>query len=347
MKKQTTNWIKRAGIAMLVSSIVLAGCGGGKKAETTPTPGAGNGKSDVKIGMVTNVGGVNDKSFNQGAWDGLQNLGKETGASVKYLESKSNADYIPNLSQFVKGNYDLTWGIGLPLSDAVKEIASKNPEEKLAIIDNVVELPNVASILFSENEGSFLAGVVAGMMTKTNKVAFIGGLEIPVIKRFEVGFKAGVLAANPDAKVSTNYTGAFDKPDFGKAAAASMYNSGVDIIFHASGETGNGVFNEAKSRVKQGKTAWVIGVDMDQSVEFGDEVTLTSMVKRVNDAVLRVSKDMMDGKFAGGKTTVLGLKENGVGLADTSSKNVPADVLAKVEEFKAKIISGEIKVPTS
>ncbi|WP_442602679.1 BMP family lipoprotein [Paenibacillus sp. KN14-4R] len=347
MNKQTKKWMGRTGIAMLICSVILTGCGGKKSTETSPAPATGAPKSEAKVGMVTNVGGVNDKSFNQSAWAGLTTLQKETGASIKYLESKSNADYIPNLSQFVKGKYDLTWGIGQALSDAVKETAQKNPDAKLAMIDNIVDLPNVESVLFAEHEGSFLAGVVAGSMTKTNKVGFIGGIELPVIKRFEAGFKAGVAAANPEAKITTNYTGAFDKPDFGKAAAASMYNSGVDIIFHASSETGNGIFNEAKNRMKQGKTAWVIGVDMDQSLEFGDDVTLTSMVKRVDDAVLRISKNVMDGKFQGGKVTTLGLKENGVGLAETSSKNVPADVLKKVEEFKAKIISGEIKVPTS
>ncbi len=139
------------------------------------------------------------------------------------------------------------------LGDAMKAVAVQNPKAQLAIIDAVVEAPNVQSVTFAENEGSYLVGVVAGLTTKTNQIGFVGGVDIPVIKRFELGFVAGVKAVNPNAKVTINYTGAFDKPDAGKAAAATIYNSGADIIFHAAGATGNGVFNEAKDRVKSGK----------------------------------------------------------------------------------------------
>jgi len=344
-------------VAVTVSALTLAGCA--KKPETntggaaaspaasaaaSAAPSNNTGK-DFKIGMVTDIGGVNDKSFNQSAWEGLKALEKQTGAKVKNIESKSDADYTPNLNQFVKDNYNLTWGIGFLMGDAVKAVATQNPNAKLAIIDNVVDAPNVESVTFSEQEGSFLVGVVAGLTTKTNKIGFVGGIDIPVIKRFEAGFKAGVAAVNPNAKVQVNYTGAFDKPDLGKAAAATIFNDGADIIFPAAGSTGNGVFNEAKDRNKSGKKLWVIGVDKDQSLEFGDDVTLTSMLKRVDQAVVRVSNDMISGKFQGGKTVVLGLKDDGVGLPETSKKNVSADILKKVDEYKAKIISGEIKVP--
>jgi len=231
------------------------------------------------------------------------------------------------------------------MADAVKTVAAQNPNAQLGLIDNVVEMPNVESVTFAEHEGSFLVGVVAGLTTKTNKVGFVGGLDIPVIKRFEAGFRAGVTAANPNAKVTVNYTGAFDKPDLGKAAAATIYNDGADIIFPAAGATGNGVFNEAKDRLKSGKKVWVIGVDKDQSLEFGDDVTLTSMLKRVDQAVIRVSNDVIDGNFKGGQVVTLGLKDDAVGLPDTSKKNVSADILKKVDEFKEKIKSGEIKVP--
>ena len=172
--------------------------------------------------MVTDIGGVNDKSFNQSAWEGLTHLKKETSANVKYLESKSDADYTPNLNQFVKDGYNLTWGIGFLMGDAIKTVATQNPNAKLAIIDNVVDAPNVESVTFAEQEGSYLVGVVAGLTTKTNKIGFVGGIDIPVIKRFEAGFVAGVEAVNPNAKVIINYTGAFDKPDLGKAAAATI-----------------------------------------------------------------------------------------------------------------------------
>ncbi|CAM2988733.1 BMP family protein [Paenibacillus sediminis] len=324
-------------VMVLAMSVILAGCG---------SKSSSSNKSGIKIGMVTDVGGVNDKSFNQSAWEALEALNKDKGINIKYLQSKSDSDYNPNLNKFVKDNYDLTWGIGFSLGDAVKQVATENPNSKLAIIDSVVDAPNVQSVTFAENEGSFLVGVVAGMMTKTNKVGFIGGAESPVIKRFEVGFKAGVAAVNPNAEVKITYAGAFDKPDIGKSLAATLYNDGADIVFPAAGSTGNGVFNEATSRNKQGGSkVWVIGVDKDQSLEFGDDVTLTSMVKRVDEAVKKVTQEVIDGTFQGGKTEVLGLKQNGVGLPDTSKKNVPADVLAKVEEYKQKIISGEIKVP--
>ncbi|GMX60981.1 BMP family protein [Paenibacillus elgii] len=347
-------WFKSTAGLMLAATLVLSGCGtkpapqdaaNGSSKPAESSTGASKKGEKFNIGMVTDIGGVNDKSFNQSAWEGLNEIKKETGANVKYLQSKSDADFIPNLNQYVKDNYNLTWGIGFLMGDAIKTVAAQNPKSNFAIIDNVVEGPNVESVTFAEQEGSYLTGVVAGLMTKTNKVGFVGGLEIPVVKRFEVGFKAGVAAVNPNAKVNIIYAAAFDKPDLGKAAAATMYNDGADIIFHAAGATGNGVFNEAKDRVKAGKKVWVIGVDKDQSLEFGDDVTLTSMVKRVDQAVKRVTMDVIDGKFQGGKNVVLGLKDDGVGLPDTSKKNVPADVLKKVDEYKEKIVKGEIKVP--
>ncbi|MEV3083475.1 BMP family ABC transporter substrate-binding protein [Paenibacillus larvae] len=330
-------------VMLLVLSVVLAGCG--KKSSNDGGKERASKGSDIKIGMVTDMGGINDKSFNQSSWEGLKQLEKETGAKVKNLESKTDADYVPNLTQFASEKYALTWGIGQTIDKAMKTVADQNKDAKFAIIDNMVEAPNVHSVVFAENEGSFLAGVVAGLMTKTNKVGFVGGMEIPVIKRFEAGYVAGVKAANPNVEVKVNYTGAFDKPDQGKSAASTLYNDGADIIFHAAGNTGNGVFNEAIDREKQGKKVWVIGVDKDQSLEYGDKVILTSMIKKVDEAVIKISKTVIDGKFEGGKTTVLGLKDNGVGLADTSKKNVPEDVLKKVDEFKDKIIKGEIKVP--
>jgi basic membrane protein A len=306
----------------------------------TETPAA-----KFKVGMVTDVGGVNDNSFNQSAWEGLQLFGKETGSEVNFLQSKGDADYLTNLNTFAKDNYNLTWGIGFLMGDAIKTVADQNPKLNFAIIDNEVKSPNVESITFSENEGAFLVGVIAGLTTKTDKIGFVGGMKIPVIARFEAGFIAGVAAVNPKAKVSVNYTGEFTKPDLGKAAAKTLYDAGADIIFPAAGATGDGVFNEAKDRLKKSKV-WVIGVDKDQSLTFGDDITLTSMMKRVDKAVALISKNVSEGKFQGGKVTVLGLKEDGVGIPATSSKNVSAAVLAKVEEFKAKIISGEIKVPS-
>lgn len=340
-------------VATLSLSLVLAGCGSKPEAQPQGQTGASGGEaggsaSTIKVGMVTDVGGVNDNSFNQSAWEGLQKLQTDLNLpkdNVNYLQSTSDAEYVPNLTQFVKDKWDLTWGIGFLMGDHLKKVASENPESKLAIIDAEVDAPNVESVLFKEHEGSYLAGVVAAKMSKTKKVGFVGGVEIPVIKRFEVGFEAGVKAADPSVEVIKVYTGAFDKPDLGKSTASQMYGQGADIIFHASGGTGDGVFNEAKDRKAKGQDVWVIGVDKDQSLTFGDEITLTSMVKRVDEAVYLVSKDLTDGKFEGGKIKWLGLAEDGVGLASTSNKNVPEDILKQVEEYKQKIVKGEITVP--
>jgi len=332
-------------VFVLMVSMALTACGAKKTEEGGAATGEAPGGKKLKVGMVTDLGSVNDKSFNQNAWEGLQKLKADFGYDVKYLEPKQDSDVDPSLNQFVKGGYDLTWATAFTLDDAVTRIAKENPNAKLGIIDSSIEVPNVAAVSFKEQEGAYLVGVIAGLMTKTNKIGFVGGMEIPPIQRFSAGFREGIKAVNPDAKYIENYTGQFTRADMGKSAAATMYNDGVDIIFHASGLTGNGVFNEAKERVAKGQKVWVIGVDKDQSLTFGDDVTLTSMIKKVDVAVYEISKQLAEGNFPGGKVTQMGLKEDGVGIADTSSKNVPADVLKKVEEYKTKIINGEIKIP--
>lgn len=338
-------WISLSLAFVLVLSL-LAGCaaGGGGEADGNAQEGAGGPEaSELRVGMVTDFGGVNDNSFNQSAWEGLQQLSQQSGITVDYLQSTTDADYTPNLNTFVQDGWDLTWGIGYLLDKAVNEVASQNPNAKLGIIDGMVDQPNVASVLFKEHEGSYLVGIVAGLMTKTNQIGFVGGMDIPVIKRFEAGFKEGIKAVKPDAKVIVNYVGSFSDAGQGKAAAATMYNQGADIIFHASGATGDGVFNEAQEQRTAGKDVWVIGVDKDQSITFGDDITLTSMMKRVDEAIVTVTQTFVDGTFKGGVVN-LGLAENGVGLPEDNS-NVPQEVLDKVKEYTDKIVAGEIKVP--
>lgn len=334
MKRLSKGFVLTAVFSMLI--FTLAACGGGG------STGSSTGET-FKVGMVTDIGGINDNSFNQSAWEGLQKFNKETGAEVKYLESKSDADYIPNLNQFVQNGYQLIWGIGYMMGDAIKDVATNNPNAHFGIIDAEVDAPNVESVLFAENEGAFLVGVVAGKMTKTGKVGFVGGAEIPVIKRFEAGFVAGMKAVNPNAQVLINYTGSFNKPDEGKAAAASLYDQGADIVFHAAGQTGDGVFSEAKERRKQGQEVWVIGVDRDQR-DLGPEVTLTSMLKRVDIAVDTISTQVKDGKFEAG-VKVLTLADGGVDLPE-DNPYIPDDVLKEVDQYKQKIKSGELKVPS-
>ncbi|MBT2732275.1 BMP family protein [Carnobacterium sp. ISL-102] len=338
MKKST---IKTIGFALL-SMTVLAACGNGSASEA----GDESEKTDFKLGMVTDLGSVNDKSFNQSAWEGLQQLEKDKGYEVKYLEPKADSEVEPSLLQFVNSQTDLTWATAATLADAVTTIASNNPDAKLGIIDSDIEgIENIVSVSFKENEGAFLAGVVAASMTETDKVGFVGGMEIPVIQRFHAGFEAGVKAVNPEATVVVNYVGVFNRVDMGKSAASTMYNDGVDTIFHAAGGTGNGVFNEAQERFDNGEKVWVIGVDKDQSLEFGDDITLTSMMKNVDRAVYDISEKTAEGNFPGGEVVRLGLAEDGIGLATTSDKNVPKDILDLVEDYKTKIISGDITVP--
>lgn len=345
---------------MLAAGTMLAACGSDEDTSSTDTGNGGEGgegteeTSDFSVAMVTDVGGVDDKSFNQSAWEGLQKFGEENGlekgdGGFDYLQSQSDADYNTNLNNLIRRDFDVVFGIGFLMEGAVAEIAAQQPDAQIAIIDAVVEADNVASVLFKEQEGAFLAGVAAALMTETGKVGFVGGMDIPVIERFEAGFLAGVEAAKPDVEVDVQYTGAFDKAELGKTTANRMYQGGADIIFHAAGGTGNGVFTEAKERKEADADAnvWVIGVDSDQYDEgqVGDaNITLTSVLKRVDNAVFNISKQAMDGEFPGGETVVYGLADDGIDLADSRGA-IPEDIMTQIEEFKQQIIDGDITVP--
>lgn len=338
--------------SVLATTAILAACGD----DDSSSNGNKGDAPDFTVGMVTDVGGVDDKSFNQSAWEGIQQFGKDNGLAkdkgYTYLASKTDADYKSNLDSLVRRDFDLIFGIGFLMSDAIKEVAEENTDKHFAIVDDdAAQADNIANIMFKEQEGSFLAGVAAAKMSKTGKIGFVGGMDIPVIHRFHAGFVAGAKAANPDIQIEVNYVGAFDKADLGKIAANSMYSAGVDIIFHAAGASGNGVFAEAIERKAKDSNAnvWVIGVDRDQyaegHVDANTNITMTSMIKRVDKAVIDVSKQSMDGKFPGGQVLWYGLAEDGVGIADSRGV-ITDDVLKEVEDYKAKIVSGEIKVPT-
>ncbi|SHJ60355.1 BMP family lipoprotein [Tepidibacter formicigenes] len=306
--------------------------------------GGEEGKNAIKVGMVTDVGGINDQSFNQSAWEGLKRAKDELGIEIGYQESKQDADYPPNIENLVDQENDLVWGIGFKMGDAVKEAAENYPDQKFAIIDYSYgdKTPkNIVGVTFKEQEASYLVGLIAGKMTKSNKIGFIGGMEVPVIKRFEYGFRAGVKEANPNAEVLIQYANSFTDSAKGKAIAKQMYSQGADIIFHAAGDTGTGMIEAAK---EEGKYA--IGVDRDQNSLAPDNV-ITSAMKRVDNAIYDVTKKLTEGKFEGGTTITYGLAEGGVDIAPTSDKHVPEDVLNLVKEYKNKIIGGEIKVPAT
>lgn len=346
---------RKFGLAMsvvLAAGTLLGACGTDK--EEKNKEGAGSKEDNFSIAMITDVNGVDDKSFNQSAWKGIQDYGKENNlekgdGGFDYLESKSDADFEPNLNRLVRRDFDLVYGIGYLLKDAMETIADQQPDKMFGLVDEIADRPNVVSIMFKEQEGAFLAGATAALMTKSNKIGFVGGMEIPVIERFHAGFLAGVEAVNPDITVDVQYTGSFGKAELGKAQANRMYSSGVDIIFHAAGATGNGVFSEAKERKSANPDAniWVIGVDSDQYEEgqVGDEnVTLTSLLKRVDIAVKDIAELARDGKFPGGEVKTYGLAEDGMSLTDSRGA-IPEDVSAKIDAFKEKIANGEIEVP--
>lgn len=328
-----------------------AGGGGGDKAASpSPAASSGGGKPSssktIKAGLVTDVGGVGDRSFNALAWEGLQTAQKELGFDIKYTESKQNADYVTNLSRFAQNGYDVVFAIGYAMADALKEVAPRFPNVKFAIIDGEApkDAPNAVSYQFREEEGSFLAGALAGAMTKKNVIGFVGGADVPLIHKFQAGYAAGAKTTNPKIDVKVTYAGKFDDPQKGQEAALSQLGAGADIIFHAAGATGVGVI---KAMQNKGAGFYAIGVDKDQDGDAPGRV-LTSMVKRVDVAVLDVCKAVAGGTFSGG-THVLGLKENGVGLSDMkyTKKDVPAPVMVKIEALKADIISGKIKPPAS
>ncbi|MEC2072225.1 BMP family lipoprotein [Alkalihalophilus marmarensis] len=356
-------WLRTLSLSV-AAAVALAACGSGDTAEETPADG-GDGSSeeaveagDFKVAMVTDVGGIDDKSFNQSAWEGLsafgEEVGLEEGTGYRYLQSQTMDDFEPNLRNLVREDADLVWGIGFLMEDAIRTIAEQVEDAQLAIVDTVVldaeenTYDNIANVTFKEHEGSFLVGVIAGLQTEGDKVGFIGGVESGLIKKFENGFKAGVKAVNPDAEILVQYAESFNDASRGSQIANTMYSQGADVIYHAAGGTGNGLFTEAINRARNGENVWAIGVDRDQHEEgeYGDgqSVTLTSMVKRVDTAVAIVSEQTMNGDFPGGEILEYGLEEDAVGIAP-STDNVSEEALSAVEDYKGQIQSGDISVP--
>ncbi|CRK80461.1 BMP family lipoprotein [Neobacillus massiliamazoniensis] len=354
---------RKIGVALslvLAAGTLLGACG--KATDNTKKGTTGGDKKAFSVGMVTDVGGIDDKSFNQSAWKGLQEFGKDNNmkkgtGGYDYLQSQSDADYATNLNTLTHQNFDLIYGIGFMMSKDVDKIAKQQPKNHYAIVDDVVNEPNVASIMFKENESSFLAGVAAGLTTKSNKIGFIGGMESAVIERFESGFTAGVKAANPNANVDVQYAASFTDAAKGQAIASRMYSTGEDVIFAAAGATGNGLFKEARDRKAKNpdQNFWAIGVDSDQSAEGvvtaggkQTNVVITSSMKRVDNAVKDLSTKAMNGNFPGGKTTTYGLAEDGVGIAPINNDDPAKAAIDKaVSDWSAKIKSGSLKVPAT
>lgn len=330
-----------------LSSLWLIGCGKPQEASTSSTGDATRGNvqaasEPLTIGIVFDRGGRGDKSFNDSAWTGLERAKKELGVQDKAVESKEVKDYELNLTALAEQKCDLVIAVGVGMSDAVTKVAKEFPDVKFAIVDSTVELPNVRSLLFKEEEGSFLAGYLAGLMTKSKKLGFIGGKELDLIKKFEAGFIAGAKTVDPTISVDVKYTGSWDNTDIAKAIATSLYNGGADIIYHAAGRAGLGLFAAAK---EQGKFA--IGVDSDQDyLEQG--VILTSMIKRVDEAVYQTIKDLKEGKWDATAKTY-DLAAGGVGLSPmTYTKDkIGADNIKKIDAQIERIKNRELTVPAN
>jgi len=313
-----------------------------KPQETSGTTSAVN-TQKLKVGVVLDKGGKDDKSFNGAAFAGASLAQKQLGIDLKVVESADDNAFEPSLRAFAERDYPLVIAIGFAQVDALKKVAPQFPKTHFAIVDGTVDGPNTASLRFDEHEGSYLVGYLAGLVSKTKKVGFIGGMDVPLIRRFQMGYEAGVKAADPKIEVLVNYAGvnssAWTNPGRGKELALDQYSRKVDVIFAAAGATGIGVFDAAEE-----KSAFVIGVDSNQDAIKPGRV-LTSMLKRVDTAVYQIIKDQQDQKFFPGARS-FGLKDKGIDYSiDDANQTLIAPYKEKLETLKDKIIKGEIKVP--
>ncbi len=298
----------------------------------------------LKVGLVLDKGGKDDKSFNSAAYLGATKAEKDLKIELKYVEA-ADANAAENLHRaFARKNFDLIIGIGFAQTTAIKKVAAQFPKIKFALVDGEITAPNVRSLLFEDHEGSFLVGAAAALKSKSAKVGFVGGMDIPLIRRFEMGYEAGVKHVNPKAQVITNFIGvtgeAWNNPAKAKELAIAQIAQGVDVIFVAAGASGSGVFDAVEEKRKL-----AIGVDSNQNW-LKPGFILTSMLKRVDIAVYNTIKDTQDGKYTAG-IVHYGLKDKGVDYAldNYNMKTLTPDITKKLDQYKAEIISAKIKVP--
>ncbi|HHW56870.1 MAG TPA: BMP family ABC transporter substrate-binding protein [Clostridia bacterium] len=334
-------------ILIFSGSVLLSGCSSKTKQESTqPQQTTQEAKNkNFKVGLVTDVGGINDHSFNQMAYEGLQRAAKELGVTVNVIQSKKMEDYVPNLTNLAQQGYDLVIAVGFMMHDATEEVSQKFPNTKFMIIDSeITDKPNVASAMFKTEQCGYLVGAMAGLVEKekvgkvkgTNTIGVVGGMQIPPVDSFIAGYQQGAKAVNPGIKIIVNYTNSFTDPAAGKQMALTEISQGAEIIFQVAGGTGDGVI-----RAAQEKNVYAIGVDADQSYLAPDHV-LTSAVKRVDVATFDIIKDTLEGKFKSG-IVYFDLKNNGVGIGKVN-KDVPKSIIDKVNQLAQDIINGKIQV---
>lgn len=333
-----------AATAIAVAAFMSAGCASDK------TQQAASGRKAFRVGLVFDVGGRGDKSFNDAALRGLDRAKQELGIEFEYLEPGEGSDRDPALRQLASGPVDLVFGIGFLFTDDIRKVAEERPEKKFACVDYTWKEgdtvpPNLLALKFREEEGSALVGALAAALSKSGKVGFVGGMDIPLIHKFEAGYRAGFLFARPDGEVFVNYAGvtgeAFANPAKGKELALAQIDRGADILFHASGSTGLGMFEACRERKVLG-----VGVDSDQQAEAPGFV-LTSMVKQVDTAVFETIRAAKEGRFVSG-VQILGLKEGGVDyISDAANARwITPEIKARVEALRKEIVEGRFVVPT-
>ena len=325
-------------ITMITSllTVSLTGCSNNKKNTTNNTE-----NKEYTVAMISDVGGINDHSFNQSSWEGLQKAEKDLGVKVKYLESKQDSDYSTNVETLVDEEVDLIIGVGAKLAPTIEQAAKDYPDQKFVIVDETYEEipPNVESVLFNAEQSAYLVGLIAGKMTKSNNVGFIGGMDLSVINTFKYGYMSGVKTVNSKCEIQSQYANSFTDQAKGKAISNQMMSNGADVIFIAGGDVGTGAIEAIKEANK-----YAIGVDRDQNDLAPDNV-ITSAIKRVDIGVYETVKSFIEGKFEGGSEKTYGLEQGAVGIADSTSKLVPQDILDYVNEEIKKLENGEIKVP--
>ena len=343
-------------LVTLLLALVAAGCGGddddgdaGDGDTTAATDEATTEEAEpIRVGLVTDIGGLNDRGFNSLANEGLERAASELGAEIRVLESKSDADYIPNLSTLAEEGFDLVISVGFLMGEATHAAAEEFPDTSFAIIDNAYggegceetntcELDNLQGLLFKEQETGYLAGYLAGLVTESNTISSVGGIKIPPVDRFIAGYQAGAAASNPDITTLNAYSEDFVDQAKCKEVALDQIAEGSDVVFQVAGGCGLGALDAA-----QQEGVWGIGVDADQA--FLGEHVLTSALKRVDEAVFQTIQAVADGSFTGGGVTLFGLAEDGVGLGEFSP-NAPQEAIDETLAQVDGIVSGEIEVP--
>ncbi len=325
-------------------------------------------KSNLRVGMVTDSGTIDDKSFNQGTWEGILQASKDYGLDTKYLKpaGTTEADYLKEIGNLVDAGYNMVICPGFKFESALFAAQDKYPNVKFVILDGEPHSAdystyriekNVAAVYYAEHESGFLAGFAAALQIKEGDFGFVGGMEIPAVQKFNWGFQQGVKYANANfgtkivMKQENNlYQGSFDNVSAGQQIAASMYDRGVDVIFAAAGGVGVGVINEAKNRASSGQKVWVIGVDVDQYSEgllpSGKSIILTSAMKYLDRASYDMIQAELNGNFPGGEILTFTAANDGIGIPP-ENPNLSADVIAEVSKVSAMLTSGELKVAAS